>query len=72
MGGAQKSDATPLTPIDRSVQRSNRPPGSCPLNRPSSVRQAADGHWRTGEHGAVTPPCIIRLLGSVVVRTSDL
>jgi len=43
----------------RSVQRSNRPPGSCSRNHPSSVRQAvvslvrcrrrsvADGHWRT-------------------------
>ena len=42
-----------------SVQRSNRPPGSFPRNRPSSVRQAvvslvrwwrrtaADDHWLT-------------------------
>jgi len=43
----------------RSVQRSNRPPGSCPCTCPSRVRQAvvslvrwrrpsaADDHWRT-------------------------
>jgi len=35
MGGA-----TPLMPVGRSVQRSNCPPGSCPRNRSSSVRQA--------------------------------
>ena len=46
-------------PVSRSVQRSNRPPGSCPRNRPSSVRQAvvslvrwrrrsaADDRWQT-------------------------
>jgi len=37
------SGATPLMPVGRSVQRLNRPlPGSCPRNRPSSVRQAVD------------------------------
>jgi len=53
------SGATPLTPVGRSVQRSNRLPRYCPRNRPSSVRQAvvslvrwrrrqaADDHWRT-------------------------
>jgi len=33
--------------VGRSVQRSNRPPRSFRLNRPSSVLQAADYHWRT-------------------------
>jgi len=59
MGGALVSGATPLMPVGRSVQRSNRPPGFCPRNCPSSVRQAvvsllrwrrhsaADDHWRT-------------------------
>jgi len=56
MGGA-----TPLMPVGRSVQRSNRPAGSCPRNRPSSVHQAADDHWRTGEHGTVTL-CVLSII----------
>jgi len=56
MGGAA---STLLILVGRSVHRSNRPPASCPRNRPSSVRQAfvshvrwlrrhaADDRWRT-------------------------
>jgi len=51
----------PLMPVGRSVQRSNRPPGSCAL-APSIVRQAfVRRSFRSFAGGVTVPPTITGL-----------